>query len=125
VTSFARQGMVSRSELAAAQSEAKASKADAEAKGLDLLSLKEQLSKKQEQLLAVRAETAQLQRDIGSTVSKAELNASHAESDKLRGAIAELQGMLRSLEDERSGLLEKMQVSQSAAISFRSFFLSN
>jgi predicted nucleic acid-binding Zn-ribbon protein len=117
--------MVSRSELAAAQSEAKASKADAEAKGLDLLSLKEQLSKKQEQLLAVRAETAQLQRDIGSTVSKTELNASHAESDKLRGAIAELQGMLRSLEDERSGLLEKMQVSQSAAISFRSFFLSN
>ena len=104
------QGMVSRSEFLAAQSEAKANRDDAEARARDLLALEDQLSKTQEKLLSVRADTAQLQLDIGGTVSKSELHAAKTESENLRGTIAEMQGKVTSLEKERSVLLGKIQV---------------
>ena len=104
------QGMALRSDLTAAESEAKANKEELEAKARDLEWVEGQLSRTQEQLNSVRAEAAQLQLAISSMVPKSELSATRAECDKLREASLELQATTRTLGHEKSDLLQKMQV---------------
>jgi predicted nucleic acid-binding Zn-ribbon protein len=104
------QGMVLRSELTAAESEAKATKEELEAKARDLEWVECQMYRTQEQLNSVRAEAAQLQLAISGMVPKSELFATRADCDNLREAILELQGAMRTLNDEKSDLVQKMQV---------------
>jgi hypothetical protein len=112
---FSWQGMVGRSELASAQSEAKAFKEEAEAKVKDLEWKEGQLTRAQEQLKSARSEAAQLQVAMSGMVSKSELFVTRAESEKLREAIAELQDATKKLEDDKSELVKKMQVKRLAS----------
>jgi predicted nucleic acid-binding Zn-ribbon protein len=102
--------MVLRSELTAAESEAKATKEELEAKARDLDWVEGQLSRTQEQLNSVRAEAAQLQLAISGMVPKSELFATRAECDKHREASVQLQAATRTLEYEKSDLLQRMKV---------------
>ncbi len=99
-----------RSELTAAESEAKATKEELEAKARDLDWVEDQLRRTQEQLNSARAEAAQLQHVASSMVSKSELNTYQAECDKHHEVILELQAANRTLKDENTNLVLKMQV---------------
>ena len=114
--------MVSRSELLAAQSQAKASKDDADSKAKqdeiearvkDLHYMEGQLSKGQEQINSARLETAQLRADMSCMVQRSELEGAKEllsnleaavaiESQKHREIIAALNSRIGSLEVEKS-----------------------
>jgi predicted nucleic acid-binding Zn-ribbon protein len=102
--------MVSRPELTAAESEVKATKEELEVKARDLEWVEGQLSRTQEQLNSLRTEAAQLQLAISGMVPKSELIASRADFDKLCCATAELQGEIKAIKDEKSELMQKLQV---------------
>jgi predicted nucleic acid-binding Zn-ribbon protein len=104
------QGMVSRSELIAAESETKATKEELEVRARDLEWVEGQLSRTQEQLNSFRTEAAQLQLTLMDMVPKSELIALRADYDKLSCAAAELQGEMKTLKDEKDFLVQKLQV---------------
>ena len=107
------QGMVARTELLAAQSDAKAKQDEIDAKVKDLHYMEGQLSKAQEQINSARQETAQLRADMSCMVQRSELEgtkellsnleaAAAIESQKHREAIAALNARIGSLELEKS-----------------------
>jgi predicted nucleic acid-binding Zn-ribbon protein len=104
------QGMVLRYELTAAESEAKATKEELEAKARDFDWVEDQLNRTQEQLNSARAEAEQLQLAVSSMVQKSDLITSQAECNKLRQDILALQRAMRTIEDENSDLVLKIQV---------------
>ena len=122
-------GMVSRSDLLAAISEAKAIKEDLAAKAKEFAWLEGQNSKGQEQLQAARLEVAQLQATISGMVPRSDLDAMKRQLNEAEAAfrvdgqaqrdqINNLNDRLRALEDEKSNLVIKMQVcSYIAAVS--------
>jgi chromosome segregation ATPase len=122
--SFSWQGMVSRSELLAAQSQAKASKDDADSKAKDLAWLEEQLKKSQEQLAAARQEVASLREEMGGMVPRSDLEAAklqlqelekaaRLEQKKQREEYQALRDRLGAIDAEKASLENKMQVRQS------------
>jgi hypothetical protein len=115
------QGMVPRSELLEALSQAKANKDDADSKAKDLAWLEEQMKKSQEQLAAARQEAASLRAEVGGMVPRSELEATAARLAESQAAareaqakqqetMSELNGRLIALEKEKSENLVKMQV---------------
>ena len=115
------QGMVARAELLAALSEVKASKEEAAAKAKELAWLEGQAGKGQEQLNAARVEVAQLQAAMSGMVPRGDVEelkrqlkeveaSARAEGQAHRDLVAGMNERLRLLEDEKSGLLTKMQV---------------
>ncbi len=125
--------MVPRTELLAAQSEAKAHKEEALAKAKDLGWMEAQLARAQEQLTASRAETSQLQAALGATVPKVDLEsaraqrqqadaAAQAEAQKQREAAAALQAKLAALEGEKAALGAAMQVRRNSPLRARQRF---
>jgi chromosome segregation ATPase len=119
----ARQGMVPRAELLAAQSEVKAHRDEAAVKGKDHAWLEGQLAKAQEQVSSARVEAARLQAEMGGMVSRAELEAAkaklaeaeaaaRAEAEKHQRLLGELNGRVSALEKDKSALGLKMQASR-------------
>jgi hypothetical protein len=102
--------MVLRSELTAAESEAKANKEELEAKSRDLDWVEGQLSRTQEQLNSARAEAAQLQLAISDMVPKSELISSRLDCDTHCSAASELRDEIKMLKNEKNDLVLKLQV---------------
>ena len=107
--------MVPRSDLLAAQAEAKKGKEDYQ-------TMADTISRLQKQLNEARLESAQLHADAGSLVSRASYEAikkqleesetaAKDEKQKLSSAIQALNERLSDLEDERSKLILSMQAS--------------
>jgi hypothetical protein len=107
------QGMVARTELLAAQSDAKAKQDEIDAKIKDLQYMEGQLSKAQEQINSARQETAQLRADMSCMVQRSELEGTKEllanleaavaiESQKQRETIAALNSRIGTLEVEKS-----------------------
>jgi hypothetical protein len=105
--------MVPRSELLAAQSDAKKGKEDSQ-------TMADTISRLQQQLNEARLESAQLHADTGSLVSRASYEstkkqreeleaAAKDEKQKLSSAIQALNERLSNMEDERSKLILSIQ----------------
>jgi hypothetical protein len=108
---FNTQGMVARTELLAALSNARAKQDELQAKSNDLAWLERQLNQAQEQTDSARQETAQLRAEMSRMVRRSELESAKelvsnlesivaTESQKQRDTIAALNLRIGSLEVE-------------------------
>jgi hypothetical protein len=82
------QGMVARTELLAALSDAKAKQDEIQAKANDLAWLERQLSKAQEQTDSARQETAQLRAEMSRMVRRSDLDSAKQLVSNLEAAVA-------------------------------------
>ena len=105
------QGMVERSELMAAISEANANRDEAALKEQDLQWHRDQLSKLREQLLEAQRELGRIHILMGSMVQKSVVDEMQAAADLQQEAAMSLRESLRSLQNEKAALELLMQVS--------------
>ena len=117
------QGMVARTELLAALSDAKAKQDEIDGKLKDLHYMEGQLAKAQEQINSARQETAQLRADMSCMVQRSELEGAKEllsnleaavaiEGQKHREVLAALNSRIGTLEIEKSDRDSTIKVMQ-------------
>ena len=116
------QGMVPRSDLLAALSDAKARQEEAQGKATDLAWLERQLAEAQEQIDSARRETTALVGEMHRMVPRADLDSAReliaslqaaeaSDSQKQRDTVSALKRLVGDLEAEQSALQAQIKAS--------------
>jgi predicted nucleic acid-binding Zn-ribbon protein len=97
LTSDSSQGMVPRADLVTAISDANNAREELAARVRDCAALEAQLSRAQEQLGAMRAESGQLQLAVSGMAPMADLRAARSEASKWRGEAEALKARVDAM----------------------------